>query len=190
MSDAETPWFDAWLDSAIVEWRRRCHRALNVPLHDAEDIVEDALVKLLRDAEAGKIDLTDGVAVKGYMWKRIVWGSLTYHKNKQSRSRGICVEAEVLSALLSPAAGPEEACLAREDEEEAARVAKIVHDVLAVLPPRQRQHALLVADNLKPQERAKALGMEPGAERVAWHRLKKRLGKMMTESTSGEEGTV
>jgi RNA polymerase sigma factor (sigma-70 family) len=190
VSDVEFPWSDAWLDRAIIEWCRRCHRVLNVPLHDAEDIVEDALVGMLRDAQAGKIDVTNDVAVKGYMWKRIVWRSLTYHKKKQSPSTGICVEAEVMAVLPSPAPGPEEETLAREDAEEAARAAKALHDVLAALPPKKKQHALLVAEGLKPHERAEALGVSPGAERVAWLRLKRRLKAMMAESTFGKEGTV
>ncbi|MEV5928950.1 RNA polymerase sigma factor [Streptomyces cellulosae] len=190
MSDVETPWFDAWLDSAIIEWRRRCHRALNVPLHDAEDIVEDVLVELLRDVEAGKIDVTDDAAVKGYMWRRITWRSTTYHKTRRSPGRGVPVETEVLAELPAQATGPEDACIEREDAEEAAKVAKVLHDILAGLPPQQRRHAGLVASGLKPKERAEALGMAPGTERVAWHRLKKRLEKMMTESTSGEEEAV
>ncbi|MFF7328256.1 aldo/keto reductase [[Kitasatospora] papulosa] len=102
MSDVETPWFDDWLDRTIVEWSRRCKRALAVPEHDAEDIVEDVLVKLLQDAEAGKIDLSNEDAVNGYMWRRITWRSQTYHrKSKTSRARGWCLDTAEWAAIPS-----------------------------------------------------------------------------------------
>ncbi|MFG2563351.1 RNA polymerase sigma factor [Streptomyces sp. NPDC048496] len=184
MSDVDTSWFDDYFDSCFDRFVWRSVRAFNLRVPVAEEVVQGVFEELCRSARAGKIDASSSSAREGFMWQRITWRVTTHWRNEATeRGRRDAAGAERLPELCAPATSDSTPELAWEDQ----AAWKAVQELVAPLPPRQRHHAGLVALGYKPQERAQALGMKEGAERVAWHRLRQRLAGMIGESGTGEE---
>ncbi|AXI81345.1 RNA polymerase sigma factor ShbA [Peterkaempfera bronchialis] len=91
------------------------------------------------------------------------------------------VPADVLPETADQSLGPEERALLSSD-------AAWARELLACLPPRQRELVLLrVAAGLTAEETGEVLGMSPGAVRVAQHRALNRL-RALAEETEGATG--
>jgi RNA polymerase sigma-70 factor (ECF subfamily) len=91
----------------------------------------------------------------------------------RSASRELSQPAEDLPDRADEAAGPESAALAAADM-------AMAHELLAQLPPNQREVLVLrVAVGFSAEETAAALGMSAGAVRVNQHRALNRLRSMV-----------
>jgi RNA polymerase sigma-70 factor (ECF subfamily) len=132
--------------------------------HAAEDAAQEVLLAVLRAVPS----YTD----QGRSFLAFVYG-IAAHKcvdavRRQARP-GVATVAEPDPAQVDPGPGPEDLALVGDRRE-------LVHRLLAVLPPRQREIVVLrLVVGLSAEETAEAVGSTPGAVRVAQHRAMARM---------------
>ena len=117
---------------------------------------------------------------QGRPFAAFVYG-IAGHKVADAQRAGFRDRSEVTDELPDRpdgGPGPEEVALA-------AAEAKAVSELLDQLPPAHRELLLLrVVAGLSAEETGSALGMSPGAVRVAQHRALARLRSLSAESTA------
>ena len=100
---------------------------------------------------------------------------------QRTRYRDRSTATDDLPERPDPAAGPEETVLAQERARTARRL-------LDRLPPAHRELLLLrVVNGLSAEETGDALGMTPGAVRVAQHRALARLRSLAVQDRAVED---
>ncbi|MEV5358030.1 sigma-70 family RNA polymerase sigma factor [Streptomyces sp. NPDC052693] len=184
MSHVDSSWFDDYFASRYEQLVWRARRSYRVSADDAEDLVQQGLLELYKAGIAGAVDIHDVGALEACAWRRITYRCLT-HYTKNPTSFHVADSTAILATLSAPPSTSSSPELAYEEQS----AWKAVLELVTGLPVRQQQHVALVAHGFKPKERAELLGISEVAERVAWHRLRKRLRSLVEtpSSRTGEE---
>ncbi|MEW1677974.1 sigma-70 family RNA polymerase sigma factor [Streptomyces noursei] len=165
MTDDE---FNAYFRRTLTPWIGRVRWAGGLSLEDAEEITSQLFMEMYKQVDS----IADAAAADRFMRLRMKSRIIDfYRRSDESRKRELLPDCDVLNdrpAGLHPSTHPEEWL---EFEESG----KTVADTLNCLSPADRVHLRMRWLGFGASECAAVLEIKPGAERVRWHRLKKRL---------------
>lgn len=139
-------------------------------LWDAEDIVSDCCVSLMRHTPL--LQQMNPARRTGYIMASVRNTALG-HLRKRSRAPLLCPD-ELLDAYASPVHSIE-AEIARE----------MAADLLGALTGREGEVAQLRLQRMPTKEIALKLDLSESAVRVCWHRARKKMRQMLSSSEAG-----
>lgn len=144
---------------------RRYVRSCGVAPDVADDIVQETFVALFKHLRkgGGRENLRGWLMQVGYRL------ALKHRRGEGRRARWQRPWHSDAEVVRDPAAGPEEACAARQDHQR-------LRAVLKALPERDRQCVVLRAEGLRYRDIAKVLGISLGAVAKSLTRAVGRLG--------------
>lgn len=147
---------------------RRYVRSCGVTPDVADDIVQEVFVALFQHLRkgGGRENLRGWVMQVGYRL------ALKHRRNEGRRARWQRPWHSDADVVRDPTAGPEEACVARQDHER-------LQAVLRALPERDRQCVVLRAEGLRYRDIAKVLGISLGAVAKSLARAVGRMGAVV-----------
>jgi RNA polymerase sigma-70 factor (ECF subfamily) len=141
--------------------RVRAHAARLLPLYEAEDVAQEALLQ----AYLGLGRLRDPARFGSWLYG--ITANLARMRLRTLASAPIEHSGVLSEAVSEPS--PEQRLETRE-------VAQLVREAVNVLPPPEKEALLLrYADGLTSPEIASVLGEQPGTVRVRLHRARRRL---------------
>lgn len=180
MSDGVS-WYRAYFKDTYDTWTAFAGRVGVREVHDREDIVQQVFLELWK-ARGHEAVCPHRFALNAFMRTRVTHRMIDRWKAQRRRPEQLVGEfCQRLDVEAWPSADSAENWASVVDS------AKWITELVNALSERERGHVVLVALGVGPQTRAELLGLSPGAERVRWHRLRKRLQDQLGLPMTGEQ---